>query len=226
MDLTRTKATILNAHTGDGWYPLGQRRLVKSLNYVGWAGFVSPYDSFPFDWAGSKTAYNIKAARLQFLLENGYTHVLWADCSVWAINDPMQIFDIINEEGYFFWKSGLNYNGAQTCSDKCLEYFQVDRDTAETYLDVSTSVFGLHLENPIGRMLAERFIQASLDGIFEGSREHDNQSQDPRFLFHRQDQSVMTMLAGLNGLKIHEPGLIHYWQKELPEETILTLRGI
>ena len=217
MDLTKTKATILNAHTGNGWYPIGQKRLIRSLNYVGWAGLVTPCDSFPFDWAGPKTPYNIKAASLQFLIDNGYTHVFWADCSVWAINDPMRIFDIINEQGYFFWSSG--YNAAQTCSDKCLEYFRVDRDTAETYQDVSTSVFGLNLENPTGRMLAERFIQASLDGIFEGS-------QDPRFLFHRQDQSVMTMLAGLNSLKIHEPGLVHYWQKELPEETILTLRGI
>lgn len=39
-------------------------------------------------------------------------------------------------------------------------------------------------------------------GLSRGSRLHDNQSSDPRFLFHRQDQSCLN-------LSIHEAGVIN-----------------
>jgi hypothetical protein len=48
-----------------------------------------------------------------------------------------------------------------------------------------------------------RFFQAAKDRAFAGSREHGGQSQDPRFLFHRQDQSAASLIAGTSGMRLH-----------------------
>jgi hypothetical protein len=225
MDLSQTKATIINASTGNGWYPIGSRRLKKSLNYVGWAGDSLVWYNWPNDSFDKTSPYNVKAAAFQEAINQGYTHILWCDSSVWAVQDPMKVFDIINDQGYYFWTSG--FNCAQVCSDKCLEYFGVDRDTAETCADCSTSIFGVNINNPHGRGFIETWLQAARDGVFHGSRLHDNQSQDPRFLFHRQDQAAASVIIGKMGLNIETSGVhCQYFQKNLNDSVVFTLRGM
>lgn len=221
---SKIKHCIINASNGIGWYPKGTERLKRSLIYHGFNGDILTWNDFPNNYFDSSCPYNIKPSAFMTAFDLGYTHVLWLDCSVWAVKDPNPIFDIINNDGYYFWKSG--YNAAQTCSDKCLDFFEVNRDLAETFNDCSTSMFGVNIENPNGRIFIEKFFSAAALGVFEGSRLHDNQSQDHRFLFHRQDQSAATMIINKMGLKIHDPGISHYYQENLPNETIFTMRGM
>jgi hypothetical protein len=181
------------------------------------------------DWPNSNfdksCNYNVKAAAFQEAIENDFTHILWLDSSVWAVKDPNPIMDIINEEGYYFWANG--YNCAQECSDKCLEYFGITRDEAEKMPVASTSMFGVNITNPIGQEFIERWIQSALDGVFYGSRFHDNQSQDPRFLWHRQDQSAASIILNQLGCKIHAPGQYSsYYEPVLPESVLFTMRGM
>jgi len=225
MDLQSNKAVIINACVGS-WYPKGTERLVKSLNYVGWGGEVLTWaNKWPNNNFNTVCPYNIKAAAFEEACLKGYSHILWCDSSVWAIQDPMPIFDIINEQGYYFWKSG--YNCAQTVSDKALEYFGVTRDEAEKYEGCSSGIMGVNLKSEIGLNFCVDFVKAAKHGVFEGSREHDNQSEDPRFLFHRQDQSVASMLIGIMGLKMHDPQEhCSYYQKEVKDSVIFLLRGM
>lgn len=226
MNLQKNKATIVNASVGGGWYPQGSKRLVKSLNYVGWGGETHIwYDSWPNKEFNRNSNYHVKCAAISEVIKQKYTHILWVDCSVWALQDPMPIFDIINKQGYYFWASG--YNAAQTTSDKALEYFGVDRDTAETYKDCSTSIFGVNLTNPLGKEFMDRWLQSAKDGAFEGSRFHDGQSNDERFLFDRQDQSCASIIIGKMGLKMEDPKInCQYWDKNMDENIIFTLRGM
>ena len=216
------KHCIVNASNGVGWYPTGTKRLKQSLIYHGYSGDIITHDNFPNDFFDKSNPYHIKASALANVIDSGYTHILWLDCSVWALKDVMPIFDIINEKGYYLWSSG--YNCAQTCSDACLEYFGITRDEAEKMNDCSSSMVGINLHNPIGKEFIERWIRSAQAGAWNGSRLHDNQSKDPRFLFHRQDQSSASIIANQLGMKMHKPGLSHYYPPT--EETILTMRGI
>lgn len=220
------KACIINAAIG-GWYPQGQKRLVRSLVHHGFNWEILTWDKWPNNNFDKSCNYNVKAAAFEEAIEKGFTHILWLDCSVWAIKDPNPIFDIINHDGYYFWSNG--YNCAQECSDKCLEYFGVSRDLAETWKVASTSMFGLNITNPVGMEFVHRFIQSARDGVFSGSRFHDGQSSDPRFLHHRQDQSAASIILNQLGCKIHTPGEFSWYYNEqgpIPEEVIFVMRGM
>jgi len=217
-------AVIINAAIGS-WYPVGQKRLIRSLIEHGWNWDIMTWKDWPNSNFDMSCNYNVKAAAFQEAIENDYTHMLWLDSSVWAIKDPNPIMDIINEDGYYFWANG--YNCAQECSDKCLEYFGVTRDEAEKMPVASTSMFGVNISNPIGKEFIERWIQSALDGVFHGSRFHDNQSQDPRFLWHRQDQSAASIILNQLDCKIYDPGQYSsYYEPVIPESVLFTMRGM
>lgn len=200
------KYCIINAGLGN-WYPKGSERLKKSLNYTGFTGEVLIYDSFPDNGFNKENKYNIKAACLQDAIEKGYTHILWADCSMWAINDPMPIFDIMNDKGFYAETNGNNC--AQECNDFVLNEFQITRDEAEKISMCSSGLIGVNIENELGKCFAEQWIQASKNSLFNGSREHDSQSKDKRFLYHRQDQSVASLIINKLGLELLPLGT--YW---------------
>lgn len=218
------KHCIINVGYG-GWYAKGTERLKKSLNYHGYSGDVLTWTDFPNDNYDKNSPYNVKAAAFEEALKMGYTHIAWMDCSCWAIQQVEPIFDTINEFGYYIPKSG--YNAAQVCSDRCLDYFNVDRDTAEKYADSSTIVFGINYENPLGREFIDTWINSAKDGIFVGSREHDSQSNDSRFLFYRQDQSCATLIANKMGLQLSNLGeLVSYYSHDMPKSTIIAAKGL
>jgi hypothetical protein len=222
---SKIKHCIVNASNGVGWYPQGTKRLKNSLIHHGFNGDIITFDNFPNKHFDTSNGYNIKPSAITEVLKLGYTHVLWLDCSVWAVNNPNPIFDLINDKGYYFWTSG--YNAAQTCSDKCLEYFKINRDTAETYKDCSTSMFGFNTTNPEGAEFISKWLEAARCGVFNGSREHDNQSQDKRFLFHRQDQSAATCIIGEMNLDITNAGFYsEYYSNNLNNNIIFTMRGM
>lgn len=219
-----TKACIINVAIG-GWYPQGQQRLVRSLIYHGFNWDIKTWTTWPNDNFDKTCPYHIKTAALEEVIKEGYTHILWLDSSVWAIGDANKVFDIINSQGYYLGDSG--YNCAQTCNDRTLKYFGVTRDQAESIPDCASGILGLYIENPIAKEFALKWIKAGKEGAFEGSRLHDNQSSDPRFLFHRQDQSAASIIAHSLGMKLTPFGeVVSYYEKEMKENVILTLRGM
>jgi hypothetical protein len=109
-----------------------------------------------------------------------------------------------------------------------LDYFNVSRDLAETWKIASTSIFGINITNPIGKEFIDRFLQSAKDGVFDGSRLHDGQSKDYRFLHHRQDQSAASIILNQLECKIHEPGDLSMYAGNymIPESVIFLMRGM
>lgn len=224
MDLVSNSACIVSVGIGE-WYGEGIDRLERSLIYHGWGGKIMTWKDWPNEKYGRGSIYNIKAAAFDEAIKAGHDHILWLDSSVWALQDPMPIFDIIAHQGHFTVQSG--FNGAQICSDKCLEYFGVDRDTAESYPSCAAGIMGFNLRNPRSQEFMDRWLKSCEDGMFEGSHQHDNQSADERFLFYRHDQSCATILMGELGMKIDNINEnVCYYHKDMPDSIILTLRGM
>jgi hypothetical protein len=140
---------------------------------------------------------------------------------MYAIKNPEPLFGKIDEQGYYFSVSG--YNCAQSVSDKCLDLFEITRDEAEKIKEVSSGCVGLNMDSEIGRKLLNMWTEYTEKGGTKGSRFHDGQSQDPRFLFHRQDQSVLSLCAYKLGLV--PSGMNEYWSY-LSDKDIETKRKL
>ncbi len=193
------KAAIINCGV-NGWYNLGSDRLAKSLNFVGWAGGTVIYSGQypPNSHNHNDVPYYMKMATFEEAIKQGYSHLLWVDSSFWAIDNPMRMFDIINEQGYWFFSTG--YNLAQSVNDNALNYVGKTRDEAEHQIEWASGCVGINLLNPDGKALYEKWKFFMDAGLSIGSRLHDNQSQDPRFLFHRNDQSCLNLAIWELGL--------------------------
>lgn len=195
------KACIVNCGV-NGWYGHGSRRLRKSLNFVGWAGDCLIYDdTYPpnTNHVHEDLPYYMKIAAIEESIKQGYTHILWLDSSIFAVENPVKMFDIISEQGYWFFSSG--YNLAQSVNDTALAAVGLSRDDAEGVTEWASGCVGFNLDNPDGKALYERWKFFMDLGLSKGSRLHDNQSADPRFLFHRQDQSCLSLAIWQLGLK-------------------------
>lgn len=191
------KFCIVNAAWGDGYVNI-QNRLVQSLRFYGYDGEILTWQNcFPNDnyaKEGDGYIYNLKAAAIEEAINKGFDSILWLDASFFAVHNIQPIIDHIEKYGYYFINNG--YRASEECSDKCLEYFRLTRDEAEKIPMISSGIMGLNLKNYIGHNLATQFIKSAKDGVFLGSRRHNNQSADPRFLHHRQDQSAMSCIIG------------------------------
>lgn len=227
MELSKAKICIINAGIG-GWYGVGSKRLRRSLNEVGFAGDILTWeDQYPPNCPPhNEVPYYFKIAAFEWALYRQYTHILWCDSSFWAVNDPMPIFDIMNDQGYYMFSSG--YNLAQTVNDNTVQQLGLNRDELETYTEWATGCLGINFENPIGRNLYQIWKEYMDAGLCIGSRLHDGQSQDPRFMFHRQDQSCWSLACFQ--LKVrNERGLDHvayYATGHNPQQLIFYIRGV
>ena len=199
MDLTNNKAVIICAGIG-GWYSAGVRRLERTLNFEGWGGGIITWTKYPINCpTHEEMPYYMKIAAFEEAIRQGYTHILWVDASFFAVNNPMKMFDIINEQGFWFFSSG--YNLAQSVNDTALNFVGKTRDEAEQQTEWASGCVGINMENPNGKNLYEKWKFYMDSGLSKGSRLHDNQSADARFLFHRQDQSCLNLAIWDLGLK-------------------------
>ncbi len=200
-----SKAVIINAGIG-GWYGQGSRRLEKSLNFVGWPGSVIIHaDEYPPNsYLHEDVPYYMKIAAFEEAISRGFTHILWLDSSIWAVENPVKMFDIIDEQGYWFFSTG--YNLAESVNDQALVIAGLSRDEAEKTTEWASGCVGINLNNPSGKNLYTTWKEYMDMGLSKGSRLHDNQSKDPRFRFHRQDQSCLGLSAWKHGLR-NERGL-------------------
>lgn len=224
------KAVIINCGVGH-WYNLGSDRLAKSLNFVGWAGQTLIYSGEypPNSHNHNDVPYYMKIACFEEAIRQGFTHILWVDSSFWAVNNPMKMFDVISEQGYWFFSTG--YNLAQSVNDKGLAAVGLSRDEAETVNEWASGCIGVRLDNPNGKKLYDRWKELMDAGLSVGSRLHDNQSSDPRFLFHRNDQSCLSLAAWELGLKNERNlDMVSYWNSGNPgynkDEIIWFIGGV
>lgn len=244
------KLAIITAHNGASWYPQGQSRLINSLHHHGWPWGIEAMKCTPArtknasgwnvetigEYQGNslmifynpECVYTLKAAAIEKVLTHKeYNHIFWLDCSVWAVKDPAPMMDLLNSDGYYFWRSGFSI--WETCNSRTLEYFGISEAEARGAHDCSTSMFGLNLGNPLAKQALEMWLQAAKDGMFEGSRAEIPEHPNGRKFEHRQDQSVMSCIIHKLGLKIHDPGIYSQYanpEGKYPESVTFVMRGL
>lgn len=211
MDLTEQKPVIINVGV-DGWYKSGSERLEKSLMFNGYAGDTIFWrNTYPPNCPTHKdNPYGFKVAAFREAFKRGYANVMWLDCSFWAIQNPMPLFDIIVDKGIFAFRSG--YNCAQTCPDNLLKEIGITRDEAEEIPETATGIVGINISNPDGKKVFDYWADLCDRGFFINNRAHDlKDSADPRFLHARQDQSAFSMALYKAGVSFLYQDYVAYY---------------
>lgn len=216
MDLTNNLPCIINAGIG-GWYAAGSRRLERSLIYHGYPGEMMFWrDEYPLNCPSHESnPYAFKIAAFREAYAKGYRQIMWLDCSFWAIKNPMALFDIIVDKGIFAFRSG--YNCAQTCPDNLLKKVDITRDEAWLIPETATGIVGINFDNPDGAMVFQMWSDLCDEGYFQNSRHHDKaDSEDPRFLHGRQDQSAFSMALYKCGVEFNYVDYVSYYEHNNP----------
>ncbi len=84
MELRSIRPVIICAGIGS-WYPHGVARLIRTLNFHGWAGDTLTWPGIdpPSSRPHGEYPYYFKIAAFEWALYRGYTHILWVDASFW-----------------------------------------------------------------------------------------------------------------------------------------------
>lgn len=199
--MASSERCIVNVGVG-GWYPKGSERLRSTLAEVGEDANQFIYiDRLPVGAVPhTENMYAFKAVALQRAANYGYTKLLWLDSSIYARKRLTDIWDKIDRDGYYFVDNGFNL--AQTASNRLLNAFGISRDSAEQVPEITTCCFGLDIGTERGLAVLNQFVFAANQGLFNGNRVHDPaDSEDPRFLFCRHDQSALSLIADLFHMK-------------------------
>lgn len=195
---------VINVSTKKYWK--GQRRLIQTLNGKTAAQLLMYKREAD---VGAKThqesMYGFKPKAIQKAYNMGYRQILWLDASMYILKDLTPIFDIIKEQGYFWQDSGWLNERWTTPAAK--EYFGTDKGAM-----ISSGVLGLDLASAVGLEFFKRWLQASEDGMFNGSHE-----------VTRHDQSAASLIIENMGLTIIKNNTIWNYGKEPFHENIIIL---
>lgn len=193
MASNNMKNTVIINVGVDYWYEKGSKRLRESLIENGFDGDLLIDIQYPaHSPKHSENPYAFKVYQFEKALALGYKKIFWMDCSIISSPDPNRILQIMNEQSCYFVKNGQSVG--QETNDFTLDYFGVSRDEAMDMPQVCSGFFGLDFNKIKCRNIYRRWKEACEAGCFKGNRNHDeNDSKDPRFLWHRQDQSSLSL---------------------------------
>lgn len=196
------KVCIVNVSVGDenSWYHRGSQRLFDSLRAVGYTGEILYKKKLKSAYG---SPYADKLAAIREAMGLGYEIIIYLDCSITALRPIDDMIDFIDKHGYYFYRTG--FNCAQTATDYLLAVNDVDRNTAETWPETATNVIGIDCRKENGRKLVQMMADSVSNGSICGEKfptesQRLKMSKDPRFLFCRQDQSVISIAAHKLGM--------------------------
>jgi hypothetical protein len=222
---------IVNVAISDrySWYRGGQQRLLSSLKEH---NNNSAYEFSTMEESFYGNPYSDKIMSIYNAYKRGYKHILYLDCSITAIKNTEPIWEYIEKNGYYLYQSGANC--AETCNDHSLFCYGVTRDQAENMLECASNVFGISLETDFGQQFIEDIAKSVSNGAISGVKfptplQRALESSDARFKYHRQDQSIISLVAGKLGLPMEKEGhFVCRWENEavnMNENVIFKLKG-
>ena len=200
------KTCIVNFAKGQ-WYPKGQARLVKSLDKYQFPGDVLTYtDESQIGCPSHQEApYVFKPAIIKNAIDMGYDIIIWADCSVWAIQNFNPFIKYMQNNSHYWPKTGFSVH--TWSSDKSLEYFNISRDEAKKISMLYALFMCFNMTYKCTQQFIEEWYEASKMGIFTGSWINDKHqvSLDSTVKGHRHDQTVASIIANKLDMNFTNP---------------------
>lgn len=212
---------VINLANNVGWYIRGQARLIKSFREVGgYGGEILAWHSEA--QIGSpkhkENPYAFKVHAFQKAIDAGYKQIFWADSAVFAIRNMMEVFEIIEKEGYFMQEAG--HMVGRWTNDRTLNYFGITRDEAmKMMMYGNAGLLGLNTENETAMEFFRKWKASMEAGMFKGQWQNINncESTDSRCDGHRHDMSCGSIIAHQLGMNENYKSGNHWLEYAPPE---------
>lgn len=196
--------TVVSFADGVGNYAKAMMRLEQSLKQTKFDGTFKGINDYahinsPLHKGGEHgtkyVPYAFKPHSIIKAAEEGARYILWCDSVVYATKSIEPVFDHIKKHGYLFFDN-IGFSIGDYTSDRCLEYFGMSREEAFNSKMIMACVMGIDIQNHVAFEFFNRYMQACLAGVYEGSWTNENQqiSNDMRVKGHRHDQSAASCI--------------------------------
>lgn len=191
------KRAVLNVATGG--FVAGQKRLKATMARRSPEATVLAWQNkFP---DGSPThravPYAFKAYAIMEALGQGFTSILWADASIVPVQDMEPMWQLIEQQGYWFSRNG--FRNSEWTSREALPLLGVTDEENRGIQHVVGGAFGLDLNSELGRRFADEYMRLAQNGAFCGPWDGGVGIQ------HRHDQTAASVIAWKLGMRLTDP---------------------
>ena len=208
----------------------GIERLKENINQLVKIPFIS-FTEYPENCpTHQEIPFGFKFYCIKECIKLGYNSILWLDSSVIIKTDLKDVFNKIDNQGYFFIKNW--HNIGTYCHDKALKTLHISREESFHIPCVQGGNFGLNLQFDCSKRFIDNIMNYISDKItFPGPYTNENNlaSTDKRVAGHRHDQIAMSVVAlrlGMNNWELSEnKWFIHDW-KFVKGETLSTVPDV
>lgn len=172
-------------------YPRGLRRLVEFVKNSDFKGHVIYRIGGWPDIAGGSLVlahvpYAFKVSFFKEVQSMGFKRAFWLDTSILPVVSLNQIFDMIQEDGYFAM-GNTHYIGPY-CNSFVLDAFGITAEQADQIPSCSAGIFGVDFTTEIGKRIVEQYYQAACHKV--------------AFFSPRSDQNALSIILHKNNLKL------------------------
>jgi hypothetical protein len=191
------------------YYNKQQTCIAKSVHEI------SKYDYYMFNhcWeigspSPQESPYEFKIHAIKKVKNMGYRYVVWCDSPFIMLRDfDNEILEKITNPGVYIQEEG--WKCGQWANDRSLEYFKITRDAAMEITSAVAGIMCFDFNTELANQVLNKFLECGKNGIFKGnwSNFSKTESQDPRCLGHRHDQTCLELIA--NELKIEKQPVLY-----------------
>ena len=213
------KSVIISLGTKNSRYVDGLARLSNSLrdnaDGIDFLGFIHEYSvNAPLH---TQHPYAFKYHALKKMIDLGYKRILWLDVSVFAVAPVQPIFDLIENNGYFFEGAGCMLG--DWCNDITLNFYGISRNIAKEIPMMQAGFMGFNLDHIIGQTIWNELNIAYQNDLFKGSWDD-----------HRHEQSCISAILDKHSIPFNPvPEYVQYggiFDKILNEKIIFKCKGL
>jgi hypothetical protein len=156
-------------------------------------------------WSHQNMPYQFKPVMVAEAYELGYRKIIWCDSTIRVMKNPDPLWELAAEHGIVAW----NNEGHP------LHKYIPDHQIAWLGLRDYTQVMQMYqimaccivfdFDHPATKPIFDKWIDGAFNNCF-----HHNESKNPHYVSSRHDQSLLSAIMNLNGVKVQPYGGLAY----------------
>jgi len=191
ISMLKDKFAIISFANNRGNYYKGLERLESSLKRVNFSGIFIGYKDEESIGAPLHVdnPYAFKIFCFAKTRAKGFKKIIYVDASVFAVDNPDCLFNILDRQGYLMQEAG--HYVRDWCNQRTKDHYNLSEEELSSFLMYGNAgLLGLDFNYPIAEQFFISWNIGMLYGLFKGS-----------WLDHRHDMTVGSIIANRMNMK-------------------------
>ena len=176
----------------------------------------SKYES----WSHQNMPYQFKPVMIAEAYELGYRKIIWCDSTIRVMKNLDPLWQLAAEHGIVAW----NNEGHPLhwyIPDHQLEFLNIEKyEEVKKMYQIMACCIVFDFDHPKTKPMFDKWIEGAFENCF-----HHNESNNPHYVSSRHDQSLLSAIMNLNGVKVQPYGGLAY-REYMPVEPFFINWGV